>query len=250
MEFKTFCKNSHTTYCEFKPEHELFHKFYEIINQQQEMILSIPDGCVNIWFLWKDGRCQARLIGSALAGKPSLVSNYSKCFGIKFHAGVVPEVFLGDIGSLISNNFLIQKYQEICFVEREIECIQTFEERVLYFLEQDWIFGKNHVDRLTRNMVREVKACLGNVKVSELAGRMEYSRHYINEVFRRNIGMSIKQYSSIIRIQQAIRGIETRNLDFIYEDLGYYGQSHFIREFKKYTLLTPNTFENGEWSFT
>ena len=43
MEFKTFCKNSHTTYCEFKPEHELFHKFYEIINQQQEMILSISE---------------------------------------------------------------------------------------------------------------------------------------------------------------------------------------------------------------
>ena len=122
MEFKTFCKNSHTTYCEFKPEHELFRKFYEIINQQQEMILSIS------------------------------------------------EVFLGDIGRLISNNFL----------------------------EQDWIFGKNHADRLTRNMVRDVKACLGNVTVSELAGRMEYSRHYINEVFRRDIGMSLNKYMQLI----------------------------------------------------
>ena len=64
-----------------------------------------------------------------------------------------------------------------------------------------------------------------------------------------NIGMSIKQYSDIIRIQQAIYGIETNNLDFIYENLGYYDQSHFIRDFKRYTLLTPSRFLVSERSF-
>lgn len=52
MEFKTFCKSSTTTYREIKVEHELYNKFYEIINDNKETILSIPDGCVNIWFLW------------------------------------------------------------------------------------------------------------------------------------------------------------------------------------------------------
>lgn len=250
MEFKTFCKHSCATYQEFRLNHELFNKFYEITNNQQETILSIPDGCVNIWFLWKNGKCQARLIGSALAGKPSLVSNYEKCFGIKFNAGVVPEVFLNDIGILISNNLLMQKYQSISFIEKEIEKISTFEEKVMYFLDRDLLFGRNQVNQLTISIVQEVKACMGNVKITELAGRTEYSRHRLNEIFRQNIGMSIKQYSGIIRIQQAIYGVETKNIDFIYEELGYYDQSHFIRDFKRYTLLTPNRFMGSEWSFT
>ena len=249
MEFKTFCKNSTTTYREIKVEHELYNKFYEIINKNKEVILSIPDGCVNIWFLWNDDKCQGKLIGSALTGKTSLVSNYEKCFGIKFNAGVVPELFLGDIGILISNNLPIEKYQMISFIEKEIESIHSFEQMVLYFLEQDFVFGKNQVNSLVSALIGEVNACRGNVKVRDLVEKLKYSRHYANEVFRHNIGMSIKQYSDIIRIQQAIYGIETNNLDFIYENLGYYDQSHFIRDFKRYTLLTPSRFLVSERSF-
>ncbi|MCD2492559.1 AraC family transcriptional regulator [Lacrimispora sp. NSJ-141] len=249
MEFKTFCTGTRTTYREVRLEHELINKFYEIRNPLQEKILSIPDGCVNIWFLWKDGKCQARLIGSALMGKPSLVSNHEQCFGIKFNAGVVPEVFLNDIGHIINNNCPVNKYKDISFMEKEVETMETFEQKLIYFLERDSVFGKNRVNSITRFIVEDVAEKMGNLTISELADMLGYSQHYTNQVFRRNLGMPIKQYSGIVRIQQAIYGIEMKDRDFIYENLGYYDQSHFIREFKRYTLLTPKSYDKEDWSF-
>ncbi|MCI8464256.1 MAG: helix-turn-helix transcriptional regulator [Lachnospiraceae bacterium] len=249
MEFKTFCTGTHTTYQEIRMEHDLIHKFYEIGNPMQEKILSIPDGCVNIWFLWNQGKCHARLIGSALMGKPSLVSNHERCFGIKFNAGVVPEVFLNDIGHIINNNCPVNIYKDITFMEKAVEQMGSFEERVLYMLERDNVFGKNQVNTITKLIVEDVANRMGNLAVSELAQALGYSQHYTNLVFRQNIGMPIKQYSGIVRIQQAIYGIEKKSHDFLYESLGYYDQSHFIREFKRYTLLTPKSYDKDDWMF-
>ncbi len=249
MEFKTFCTGTHTTYQEIRMEHELINKFYEIGNPFQEKILSIPDGCVNIWFLWDGGNCHARLIGSALMGKPSMVSNHERCFGIKFNAGVVPEVFLNDIGHIINNNCPVNVYKDITFMERAMEKTESFEERVYYLLEHDSVFGKNQVNSMTRFIVKDVGERMGNLAVSELAQMLGYSQHRTNQVFRENLGMPIKAYSGIVRIQNAIYGIERQNRDFLYENLGYYDQSHFIREFKRYTMLTPRIYDKDDWSF-
>ena len=249
MEFKTFCTGTRTTYQEIWVEHDLINKFYEIWNPMQEQILSIPDGCVNIWFLWNQKRCHARLIGSALTGKASLVSRHERCFGIKFNAGVVPEVFLNDIGHIINNNCPVNVYKDITFMEKALERLGSFEERVLYVLERDSVFGKNRVSPMTRQIVEDVAEAMGKLTVFELAQTLGYSQHYTNLVFRKNIGMPIKQYSGIVRIQHALYGIEKKDCDFIYENLGYYDQSHFIREFKRYTLLTPKSYDKDDWIF-
>ena len=82
----------------------------------------------------------------------------------------------------------------------------------------------------------------GCVKMTQIADNMKYSQHYINREFKKNTGFSLKQYSEIIRLQSAITYLEKENVDFVYDKLGYYDQAHFIKEFKKFTLLTPQNY--------
>ena len=82
----------------------------------------------------------------------------------------------------------------------------------------------------------------GCVKMAQIADNMKYSQHYINCEFKKKMGFSLKQYSEIIRLQSAIMYLEKENVDFVYDKLGYYDQAHFIKEFKKFTLLTPQNY--------
>ena len=49
----------------------------------------------------------------------------------------------------------------------------------------------------------------------------------------------MKKFSTIVRMQSAIRYLQEDKTDEVYEKLGYYDQSYFIREFRKYTGMTP-----------
>lgn len=82
----------------------------------------------------------------------------------------------------------------------------------------------------------------GCVKMAQIADNMKYSQHYINREFKKKMGFSLKQYSEIIRLQSAIMYLEKENVDFVYDKLGYYDQAHFIKEFKKFILLTPQNY--------
>ena len=63
------------------------------------------------------------------------------------------------------------------------------------------------------------------------------------------MGFSIKQYIQIIRIQHTINVLQNKEGPFNVSSFGYYDQSHFIKEFKKYTLLLPSTIQNDTWRF-
>ena len=48
-------------------------------------------------------------------------------------------------------------------------------------------------------------------------------------------------------MQKAIRLLQNDDIDYdaIYEELGYYDQSHLINDFKKFTTYTPIGFVNA-----
>ena len=73
---------------------------------------------------------------------------------------------------------------------------------------------------------------------------------YVSKRFKEAVGCTMKTYASIIRTQNAIRFLSdsryrgVTGLD-IGTGLGYYDQSHFDREFKKYTTLVPGDIRAG-----
>jgi AraC-like DNA-binding protein len=70
----------------------------------------------------------------------------------------------------------------------------------------------------------------------------KYSYSTIERHFKRDAGLTPKRYQSLQRYKQAVRELYiTQNADWQHyvHAYGYYDQSHFIKEIKRYTSFTP-----------
>ncbi|OPC64644.1 AraC family transcriptional regulator [Elizabethkingia miricola] len=82
--------------------------------------------------------------------------------------------------------------------------------------------------------------------ISNLVKRSGYSERHIERIFKEHIGISPKAFSSIIRLHRFLRLLSHPNESDSMTSLGYtanyFDQSHLIREFKKYTGITPKQY--------
>jgi AraC-like DNA-binding protein len=83
--------------------------------------------------------------------------------------------------------------------------------------------------------VNFISSLHGLTTIKDLEKKTGYSKRYLDLLFKNHLGISPKTLATIQRFQHFYkRGYADLN---IYES--YYDQSHFIREFKRYTGLTP-----------
>lgn len=84
----------------------------------------------------------------------------------------------------------------------------------------------------------------GLIKVSEMAERVGYTERYINNIFIEQMGFSPKVFCKIIQFQRSLEFLNYGTPERMTEaavNLGYYDQPQFIRDFKTYCGMTPNT---------
>ncbi|AJW62261.1 DNA-binding transcriptional activator FeaR [Elizabethkingia miricola] len=82
--------------------------------------------------------------------------------------------------------------------------------------------------------------------ISNLVKCSGYSERHIERIFKEHIGISPKAFSSIIRLHRFLKLLSHPNESDSMTSLGYtanyFDQSHLIREFKKYTGITPKQY--------
>ena len=84
-------------------------------------------------------------------------------------------------------------------------------------------------------------------RVRETAKYLGLSQRRFIEVFKAEVGMTPKLFSRIQRFQQTRTFIQHNpsiNWADLAADLGYFDQSHFIREFVEFSGLNPNDYIN------
>lgn len=77
-----------------------------------------------------------------------------------------------------------------------------------------------------------------------LAKKVSYSKCYFSSIFKKYMGMSIWDYISIKRIEEALTQIKTteKNIADIALDCGFNNVGNFNKLFKKYTNVNPKFF--------
>lgn len=103
---------------------------------------------------------------------------------------------------------------------------------------------KHHKIRLIGEITNSLKNTGGNEKIMTLSTRNNISARYLNQLFSQYTGLTPKLYCKINRFQYTLNLITSKeqNLTSIGYDSGYFDQSHFIREFKHFTGITPTSF--------
>lgn len=92
--------------------------------------------------------------------------------------------------------------------------------------------------------IKEIIRHKGLISVEKLSGSLFYSERHMNRLCARQIGMSMKLFSRLVRVNNAIRFLQnTQNsLTYTSYQFGFYDQSHFINDFKSVCNITPKGY--------
>jgi AraC-like DNA-binding protein len=247
-------KQGTASYIEHKPEMDwvadyvkLFYQFKH--NCSSGWVPVVPDGCVDVIFCCHPSKPSCHIYGSVLYGKQLYFEAGYEHFGIRMLAGQSMKILSHSIAEFI--DALIPMADIIttdCSDILEQMCEATFFERIRLFHNLLAKRAASHVIKDVPNLInyvlQEIYAHKGNIKVDFLADRTGYSSRYIRKKFEEHVGLSPKFFSQIIRFQNALHMFENMYSPIdIANELGYYDQSHFINEFKRFHEFTPSEFE-------
>jgi AraC-like DNA-binding protein len=218
----------------------------------------LPDGCPEIVFnlsdrfkrLYPDGSNEnqpATIISGQLRSSISIMSTGRvELFGVRFHPGGaypllrMPMRVLSDrvepLDSVIG--------ADADEISETIEAANDFEGRVRAF--ERFCFermnGSGTGNDLAARLVQSVIAHRGPFSVSELSVSSGLGERTLERIFQRFVGLSPKTFARIVRFQHVVRRIEAAESESLLDtalDLGYYDQSHMIREFREFAGKSP-----------
>lgn len=103
--------------------------------------------------------------------------------------------------------------------------------------------GDARPDPLVAAAVAWIERTQAMMRIDELARRIGLSQSALERRFRRFVGTSPRKFASLVRLQNVVRlrqaGVD---LTAIAHTAGYCDQSHFIKDFKRFTGLSPGAF--------
>jgi transcriptional regulator GlxA family with amidase domain len=95
-----------------------------------------------------------------------------------------------------------------------------------------------------QSVINDIHSTNGQISICELSKRNFITVRQLERNFKKFVGLSPKEYSNIIRFQNALSLIKNSNqnrslLDIAFE-CGYYDHSHLTNEIKRNTGLSPS----------
>jgi len=85
-----------------------------------------------------------------------------------------------------------------------------------------------------------------DISLTEAAAASNLSVHYFSRLFKKEIGITFKEYLTKLRIEDAKRKLEQKdaNISKIAKDIGYSNPSYFSKVFKEYEGKSPSDYRN------
>lgn len=103
----------------------------------------------------------------------------------------------------------------------------------------------NRQHAVIESALDRIKATNGRLTIKELSANEYISERHLNRLFNEYIGINAKMFSRLVRVNHSInifKKIDYKSCLNIAQILGYFDQSHFIRDFKQICGASPNSF--------
>lgn len=210
----------------------------------------IPDGCTDIIFYTDD--IDKPFKGEVCGAMDRAVilqsdNTYKRNFGIRFFPGYA-YLFLGIPLIEIKNGFvdleLVWKNDTKEIEELISESKSTLE--IIHVLENQLrkiLYGNESLNFNLLNILSRIYESKGNIRLKEIASKEIISQRQIHRNFSNYIGLNPKSFIKVVRLQNIYNKVLRTPQQNIFNsalDYGYYDQSHFIKDFKKFYGDTPS----------
>ncbi|MGG7662719.1 helix-turn-helix domain-containing protein [Dyadobacter sp. BHUBP1] len=105
---------------------------------------------------------------------------------------------------------------------------------------------QDRLDKVARILTSIAKDPTEN-NIGRVAGTFGITTRYLHKLVYQHTGLSPKSFDKIHRFKTSLKLIGENKLPLtsIAYDAGYFDQSHFIRDFKSFTGLTPSAYLNN-----
>lgn len=179
---------------------------------------------------------QSRRMG--FSGRTSLL-------GIRFREGAAYPFFGIPLAELNNQTALIEILGEESFMPlyESLAGLPLAEKiaRIEGWLQARLAIGKGH-NHLVWEALRQIKSGLPSMEA--LALEINVGQRQLERLFQQQVGLSPKHYARLLRIEAARKQLKqpVNSLTELGLSLGFYDQSHFIREFKAVVGLTPSAY--------
>lgn len=252
----------------------LYYQFNTSANENECTFQIVPDACFNILFECgpvnpeSDRGIPAEPSGNGLnAGelnismpafsgpffetKTLILKPNTEYFGFK------PYSILGLKAEKIPLLELVNSYTDLTkaypSAERliqEIANTKNFDQRIELFnnFSNNYMINHNYYPTFVDYFTAIICSSKGEILFNETQQITGYSNRYSRERFKEICGYSPKKYSSIMRFQKVLKKLFHSNycdLSSLAVDNGYFDQAHFIHDFKKYTMTSPERFRKA-----
>lgn len=253
--FVIHANHYHKALCEL---YGITHFYMYTVGEEKE-IPAVPDGCVDLIFEYGSRGMRAWACGTVLACHKAIFQ-YGNCyFGVRFAPGVQPCVLNLLPGELVCREVnlsgqsncreLMMKMEE----QKNFECcVQVFLEEYVKLFEKQNLDNGSCAKNILDYSIRMICESKGNIRIGHIEEITGYSARYIGKIFHDYLGYSPKQLCKIVQFQNLLCRMNSmeekgqKNLESLTDlavDLGYYDQPQLIRDFKKYTNVTPKMYE-------
>jgi AraC-like DNA-binding protein len=256
------------TYHEFKPGKQLqpyvkCYYVYESANPAAFDDTVFPCGCMEITFNLGAGNWQTRpadafvttpaieLWGQVMRPLPVRSVGRNTMLGVRFYPHAAASI-LNDKISLFNNQVINcgdVLGNKVHSLHLQLQESRSWTKRIALveaFLLQQLSLASKRLNKVA--VVSDLMLALRQQDsfntMETVAARYGISARYMQQLFVQFTGLTPKLYSQINRFQNSLQLVRAGNtsLTSIAYECGYADQSHFIREFKSFTGITPSGY--------
>jgi AraC-like DNA-binding protein len=199
----------------------------------------IPNGKIDLMFSQTaDHQLHISLLG--LETKPKYAKpNVSGFFSVSFNPLAVEYLFNISIADLLNSGKILPN-DFWNFGIADLNDFETFCEKASQKIRSRL---PNEIDERKRKLFELIFAVHGEISIKELSEKIFWSERQINRYFSQQFGLSLKAYCNILRFQASLSHIKDGQL---YPQLNFTDQSHFIKEIKKLSGVSPKELFKNE----
>ncbi|WPP49578.1 helix-turn-helix transcriptional regulator [Catalinimonas niigatensis] len=240
-------------YREIKPCKELeafIHSYWELKGDRfdRQWERNFPDGCAGLVMnlgdtcLTDNGSVSMEfgktyVVGAMTSFKDSFIDSNTHLLGVCLKPATFAKFY-----HYVAQNELINNTVEI-EKSNAFDVDKTLKDPIYHF-NQFFTNRINSKKNQLQSVINDIHSSNGQLSIYELSKRHYTSVRQLERNFKTNIGISPKQYSNIIRFQNALSIIrnssESRSLLDIAFECGFYDHSHLTNEIKRNTGLSPS----------
>lgn len=208
----------------------------------------IPHGSVTLVFFYDDIGLHSLLFGPTT--KPKTVGNIANKCDVILIIEFQPAGFFQVIG--VQQSELKDKVVSFSSINAllDIEIKKIFKESLStdeLILKLEELLISNIKDKYSSEFNLAIQLIIdnfGNVSSEVISKKVFYSSRHLNRLFNQYLGVNMKTFSRLVRINKSIKLLNNNKISLLYicNELGFYDIPHFIKDFKIVCGITPQKY--------